>query len=697
MSQKTPPNGLPNREPMDQRVGVSPDERVHLSGSRHTPRSHSQNSSSNSFYIDAKGRSEGPYSADQLRSMLVNGRLRALDLVFRDGDLEWKPLASFPELRAPERPKIEAQPEMSPEVLPAVAWVILRPAGGSYSQEGPFSTATVIDGLASGQFVYSQFAWRPGLDQWTRLGNLPEFDRRSRLRAESPPVPPPLPALGEIEIAEAELAVKRDLETHASIATGELNRIDRLAEEILLTGKQPTNEHVAKSWSPFEDDGDEVEVVVGRDLAQVPWEHERASQVSQSLTQESDRLSLMKDPEPRASAPGQTGSEKSASQSDVPTTDAREAHFRPQIVTGQQKAAKVKGAEAAPRRDPWEIWGKKAAGGFLMGLALLFGQHLVTRPASTEMSSQASELVRRNATEGAASLNAPRPKDQTETPATGVAANLRSGFNVESDPVKGQGSGFVESSPLSPTGTLRVRGQKLDQGDAAILVEGVKALGATELKVSFTADVGQVLQRYHVRQEKVWPVPSEEFNADLVKIRLKSFQLPLGEYKVRVSVGEQIAEQVVFYGERNAQFLSQMEEHLRAISFEAQSQKKALFYLARDLDLMARELGEKYGQLRGRSELWSQFMVNWQGRMKQAESQLSNLSRKPIEQQVFPEPTGRLVLIQQSMKELGTQYQQSIRQQRDVASDQLSGLISELARTKEGIGALTWREGAKTE
>lgn len=686
MSQKSPPNGPPNQ-------------------TAHVPQESTAQASSksqlgkpvHSFYIEAKGRSEGPYSAEQLRSMLINGRLRALDLVFRDGDLEWKPLASFSELRTPERPKIEAQPEMSPEITPNIAWVVLRPAGGSYSQEGPFSTATVIDGLASGQFVYSQFAWRPGLDQWTRLGNLPEFDRRSRLRAESPPVPPPLPQLGELEIAEAEQLVKRELETHTSVATGENHRVDRLAQEIPLTGKQP-----AGSWSPFDDDADEVEVVVGRDLAQVPWEHERAAKISEPVTQESVRPSQNEISEFNksndVSAPIHEGSD---------ATSGREAHFRPQIVTGQVSPPIVKGAEPAPLRDPWEIWGKKAAGGALMGLALLFGQHLITRPTSTEMNSQTSELVRRGAVDPV-DANAAQGVSQGAEPGAvqagtgtnpppGLSADPRDPTEPLVEPKGGEVRSVATTGASALSGALRVRGQKLDQSDAAVLVEGVKAMGATEINVKITAEVGQVLERYHVRQEKTWAVPADEFNADLVRIGLKNFQLPQGEYKVRVSVGEQAAEQVIFLGERNAKFLSQMEDHLRAISFEAQSQKKALFYLARDLDALARELGEKYGQLRGRSELWAQFMVKWQERMKQAETQLAAISRKPVEQQVFPEPTGRLVLIQQSMKEMGAQYQQSIRQQRDVASDQLSSLISELARTKENIGSLTWRVGAETE
>jgi hypothetical protein len=623
--------------------------------------------------------------------MLINGRLRALDLVFRDGDLEWKPLASFAELRTPERPKIEAQPEMSPEITPHIAWVVLRPAGGSYSQEGPFSTATVIDGLASGQFVYSQFAWRPGLDQWTRLGNLPEFDRRSRLRAESPPVPPPLPQLGELEIAEAEQLVKSELATHASVATGEIHRVDWLVEEIPLTGKQP-----AGAWSPFDDDADEVEVVVGRDLAQVPWEHERAAKISESVTQESVR------PSPHEmSLPKEPSETSSLNHEGADATGGREPHFRPQIVTGQVTAPIAQSAEPAPLRDPWEIWGKKAAGGALMGMALLFGQHLITRPTSTEMNSQTSQLVRRSAT-GAVDANASKNLNQGPKSAmtqAGSAAKPPVGPTSELtvEPTGRESRSLATTSATSLSGALRVRGQKLDQSDAAVLVEGVKALGATELNVKITAEVGRVLERYHVRQEKVWAVPAEQFNADLVRIGLKSFQLPQGEYKVRVNVGEHVAEQVIFLGERNAKFLSQMEDHLRAISFEAQSQKKALFYLARDLDSLARELGEMYGQLRGRSELWSQFMVNWQERMKQAETRLAGLSRKPMEQQVFPEPTGRLVLIQASMKEMGVQYQQSIRQQRDVASDQLSSLISELARTKESIGSLTWRVGAETE
>ena len=714
MSQKTSPIGLPEKPSSEFNTGSTPEFSPQSTAAR--------GSSTHKFYIDAKGRSEGPYSAEQLKTMLVNGRLRALDLVFRDGELEWKPIASFPELRSAERPRIEAQPDLSAEVMPAVAWVVLRPAGGTYAQEGPFSTATVIDGLWSGQFVYSQFAWRPGLDQWTRLGNLSEFDRRSRLRAESPPVPPPLPKLGELETMEAEQALSEQPSTHASIGTGETLRVDRLAEEIPLTGKESTKHSAGEAWSPFEDDADEVEVVVGRDLAQVPWEHERASEVSAPTTLPSELPGGAPSGQSPVSALADSHDSSTHSASDA--SHSREAHFRPKIVTGLHKPAS--GAEEAPLRDPWEIWGKKAAGGLLMGLMILFGQHLITRPSATELSSQTSDLVRRNPAESSAQAPALAPGEnagQVSSQAQGDSARSTdsAGYSVRqpvaettlskdnvvqgSAPPSGPQNPVVQAQPQSQAAMdpgpalskLRVRGQKMNRSEAAILVEGVKGLGAMELKFGLEAKVGQILQRYHLRKEKMLAIPPEQLNADLVRIELKNFQLPKGEYRVRVVVGNQVAEQTVFYGERNAEFLSEMETHLRAISFEAQAQKKSLFYLSRDMDVLARELGEKYGQLRGRTELWSKFMANWQIRMKRAETQLLALSRLPEEQQVFPEPTRRLALIQESMKGLGSQYQQSIKQQRDVASDQLSSLISELARTKEGIGALSWRTGAESE
>ena len=39
----------------------------------------------------------GPVSADDLRKWIADGRLNAMSLVQVHGDIEWKPLSSFPE------------------------------------------------------------------------------------------------------------------------------------------------------------------------------------------------------------------------------------------------------------------------------------------------------------------------------------------------------------------------------------------------------------------------------------------------------------------------------------------------------------------------------------------------------------------------------------------------------------------------
>jgi hypothetical protein len=147
----------------------------------------------------------------------------------------------------------------------------------------------------------------------------------------------------------------------------------------------------------------------------------------------------------------------------------------------------------------------------------------------------------------------------------------------------------------------------------------------------------------------------------------------------------------LFLGKRDARFLDRLESHLRESSFELQAQKKVLFYAAQELDSLARDLGLNYGQLRSKPEMWTKFFSKWKTKVAAVERSIAEVSKRAIEDQAYPEETVRLSSLLVALKETSSLFEQGVGSQRDVASDSLTDLISELARQKGEIGSATSR------
>ena len=152
----------------------------------------------------------------------------------------------------------------------------------------------------------------------------------------------------------------------------------------------------------------------------------------------------------------------------------------------------------------------------------------------------------------------------------------------------------------------------------------------------------------------------------------------------------------IFVGKRDGKFLDKLESHLRDVSLETQTQKKVLFYGAQELNVLARDLGQNYGQLRAKPELWSAFYGRWKERMALVGRSLQELGKKSSDDQAYPEETTSLFQAVKSLNDVASQYEQGIGQRRDVASDTLTELISELTRQRDAIGQATSRPTADT-
>jgi hypothetical protein len=147
------------------------------------------------WYKAVSGKADGPYTAEEIREALDTGKIRPLDLVFCEGDVSWRLVSEVPEFRE----VFSALPTSASEE--DFAWVILRKKGSGYVQTGPLSATQVRERIGTGEIEYSHYAWRAGYKRWTRIGNIPEFDRRAKDRDGDPvnqivPLPRPVEPTG---------------------------------------------------------------------------------------------------------------------------------------------------------------------------------------------------------------------------------------------------------------------------------------------------------------------------------------------------------------------------------------------------------------------------------------------------------------------------------------------------------------------
>jgi hypothetical protein len=90
--------------------------------------------------VAVKGEQRGPYTLDQLRAMIAEGRLPADTLVWRPGMANWTPLGSVPELAVPvsRGPAPMAAPGPTPSATAAPTQVAATPVPSGPSPLGEY-------------------------------------------------------------------------------------------------------------------------------------------------------------------------------------------------------------------------------------------------------------------------------------------------------------------------------------------------------------------------------------------------------------------------------------------------------------------------------------------------------------------------------------------------------------------------------
>ncbi len=686
------------------------------------------------WYVSKNGEASGPFATDMVLSMLRQGQLLGLDLVFREGEIEWRPAASFRELKLEVSASLAGQkasdkavqqsPSQSFEpssgvssagdshghegLTPnrtqssagaldsrgarALSWIVLRPHSSTYLQEGPFDTQAIIDGLQVGRFQFSQYAWHVGMNQWMRIGDLREFDRRSRSRESKPHVPPPLPDPiaavlleddGDSEAEEFHITM-RGLAKH-DVTPNPLDSMQALKAALSVNSSSAVGIGGAAAESPEDKSAQQkankaASLVSTPNLAGVPWEQDVSDGYAASvelIDDENSGIDLRHDRTPAVEPQIGPDSGKVTDSDGLTQLDQTPLPFLPPV---SRRVVK----------DAWTKWGRHAAAGVQALVALVFFAHLVTTPAESLRQKPAVKL---DSAPDLKSQQAASP--QIESVEKQSASDLPVGQN--SGQSNGQSNGqtlSVVSGPQVPAASLsdfNIVGLKLDRPDGQLVIQGSVPLGVP-IAVTFKGRLGQILSKMSVRKT----VSVSRKGGELPTLKLTDLKLPAGAYTVEVDAGGARTRNEIFIGTRDKKFLDRLETHLREISFETQSQKKALFYAAKELDILARDLAQNYGQLRTKPEQWSAFFKGWNKKVETVQRTLADIGKKTSDDQAYPEETAQLFQAFTSLNDVASQYDQATRQSRDIASDALAELISELSRQKAAIGEATARPTADT-
>jgi hypothetical protein len=618
------------------------------------------------WYFSVNSKAEGPITDDVLIQNLREGRLKPLDLVFREGGTSWCTVSEVPEFREAADllvPAGVACPVTAKEASDIYAWVVLRKKGATFVQSGPFSQDQIIARIAAGELSYSDYVWRSGYKRWVRIGNLPEFDRRLRDR-DGDPVNQivPLPAEKDDE--------GDDSFAHTEIGTlGSIMRLDR-------------NRHQSKS------PGDLV-------AAAAEFGHNRFSEVRVSSL-DSDDFTGSFVPQPLPGAP-QSGlvppevAEKSLSEAQarigIDDDDSLVEEVRQEALPPIIPEA---GPKRSLRRSRIVLAGAVT---FLVVVASLYVyDHVIktedsgpTReaasvrgsggaPSQTQAQSAAQSPAQPARDSASVSPSAAQSVTSPEAAASGGEdPNLRpsgSEMKMESQPgvpTSQKGSGTAATTTAA---VVEIVPLKLDESPQLVLQTNAPV--GTKIIVNITgADANNGFRR---------SVGLARGPGEIPTVDLASWNLKPGEYLVEVTAGKAQASKRIYVGHQEPSERQALE-------------KKTLIIVARRYEDLARSLGEGYAKStrdvksNGQtavSNKWSVFFQDWLKTSELAGRSLNSLTDGVSTEIVYGSQINELKSLIGRLGERARQMNDAIAQSRGVASSlETADLVKEFARIRE--------------
>lgn len=787
------------------------------------------------WYYSVGGRAEGPVTEEFLIDGLKAGRLTLVDLVFCEGEAAWCTLGEIPKFReafqampaqketneafaegeeGDEDETVDFEPLASAQTARTtknkdleayLAWIILRKKEkGGFEQIGPFSAERIMEGLASGEFQYSQYAWKPGYKRWMRIGNLPEFDRRKRDRDNDPVnqiIPLPkiegggergFPTLTRKDLLESivrlerpdpiAIAIERPPAGTDGVDLVEKNQIETTMIMVPVASTALASKVV---FPPQEDAGSEegADATDVQSLARVPDMPPVAGSAKAAIATEKNeseedlsgqKLNLSSslvflsttsnirplpgDPETGTVPTSAVASMPSPMEALSPVADTvvmTEMPAQPKL-TLARKAFRlflagiavgtliVGGLRYFGPAGMWENANEGERGGREdqkeVGIsddpdALLDGQAAARdkKPeTSTAVTGRAVAPPSSTGSTDSSGAGRPTTNEANAEPgrgdAKGVDPNLappggaNSALESQAGNALGDSGGATEraqlppsssapsSPPLPPSAPFAARRESLgaiqaiSPGTGAPSVLEIVALKLTTTPIlvfQTNAKVGdKIVVNLKARSGDILRLASYNRTLTIVRsaneipsIDLSRLDVPMGSYRVEVSIGDLRKVSQIFVGTRDSRFEAEMERHLKGVAFQQQMEKKALFYAAKRFETLARQLVDHYGKSQGESAGWKQFYTTWRKDVKNAGEPFMAVTRVTASASLaYPDELRSLKAAVEQLVDQGRKLDTAVQQQkRDPASQKPQAIIREFARIRQEVAQISSR------
>ena len=147
------------------------------------------------WYINVNSQTYGPYSRDEIISMLKTETIKYSDYIFREGFKNWDYLYNIPEFDrriinpGGDQPVVHAPAEEVPQEVVASQqpqteelWYV---HDGEH-QNGPYTASYIKEALDNKTVFWTYYVWKEGFDNWVQIKQCKEFDRRKMPRGQTP-------------------------------------------------------------------------------------------------------------------------------------------------------------------------------------------------------------------------------------------------------------------------------------------------------------------------------------------------------------------------------------------------------------------------------------------------------------------------------------------------------------------------------
>ena len=180
------------------------------------------------WYHAHKGQTIGPFSEQEIEEMIAQNRIGIMDLIFKVGADEWRPLAQWAEFSKYQSDCSES----------AHQWMIYLDRTEEKKQLGPFSTEQVHRLIADGEIQLNDYIWKEGMTEWYPIKTLQEFKTKSETTM----------SFNEPEVGE-DLSVYKDsaIDLLKSIKVKDAKQVNEITETISSFSKQNTETSTQKS------------------------------------------------------------------------------------------------------------------------------------------------------------------------------------------------------------------------------------------------------------------------------------------------------------------------------------------------------------------------------------------------------------------------------------------------------------------